>query len=107
VQGAANSQQRSIKEQLLGTWLLVSNTVTRSGATTEQFGANPIGVIIFGSDGHFALVNARSDLPKLASNSRDRTTPEEDKAIAQGSLAYYGTYTVSETDKVIAVHIAR
>ena len=36
-----------------------------------------------------------------------KTTPEEDKAAVQGSIAYYGTYTVSEMDKTILVHIER
>jgi hypothetical protein len=61
--------------------------------------------LIYTSDGHFAFVNTRSDLPKLASNSRDRGTPEENKAVVQGSLAYFGTYSVNEADKVITVQI--
>ena len=36
--------------------------------------------------GHFALVQMRSDLPELASNSRDKGTPEENKAVLQGSI---------------------
>ena len=36
-----------------------------------------------------------------------KTTPEENKAAVQGSIAYYGTYTVSEEDKTIALHIER
>lgn len=35
------------------------------------------------------------------------TTPEENKAVVQGSIAYYGTYTVGDTDKTIFVHIER
>jgi hypothetical protein len=36
-------------------------------------------------------------------HDRDRTkaTPEEAKAIIDGSIAYYGTYTVNEADKTI------
>ena len=32
-------------------------------------------------------------------------TPEENKAIVQGSFAYFGTYSVSETDKAITTHV--
>jgi len=32
-------------------------------------------------------------------------TPEENTAIVQGSLAYFGTYSVSETDKTITTHV--
>ena len=41
----------------------------------------------------------RSDLPKFASNNRAQGTPEENKAVVQGSSATFGTYTVDETKK--------
>jgi hypothetical protein len=37
----------------------------------------------------------RADLPKFAANNRNVGTPEENKAIVQGSFAYFGTYTVT------------
>ena len=40
-----------------------------------------------------------------ASNNRVAGTPEENTAIVQGSLAYFGTYSVSETDKTITTHV--
>jgi len=57
------------------------------------------------ADGHFSLVNTRADLPKFASNRRDQGTPEENKAVVQGSIAYFGTYSVNEGDKVITAQI--
>ena len=50
-------------------------------------------------------MNARADLPKLASADRSRATPEENKAVVEGSLAYYGTYSVSDSEKIITVHV--
>jgi hypothetical protein len=101
-----SAQQRPLKEQLVGTWVLASNVVKRQdGTVADQFGPAPKGILIFAADGHFATVNARSDLPKLASANRAKVTTEEAKAIAEGSLAYYGTYSVGETDKVITVTI--
>jgi hypothetical protein len=102
----AVAQQKSLKEQLVGTWKLVSSHNVRSdGSRVDNYGPNPRGILIYTSDGHFVLVNTRSDLPKLASNSRDRGTPEEYKAVVQGSLAYFGTYSVNEADKVITAQI--
>ena len=102
----AVAQQKSLKEQLVGTWKFVSSHSVRSdGSRVDNYGPNPRGILIYTSDGHFVLVNTRSDLPKLASNSRDRGTPEEYKAVVQGSLAYFGTYSVNEADKVITAHI--
>ena len=34
-----------------------------------------------------------------------KTTPEQNKAVAEGSVAYYGTYAVDEAAKVVTVHI--
>jgi len=104
--GDAVAQQKSLKEQLVGTWKLVSSHNIRSdGSKIDQYGPNANGILIYTSDGHFALVNTRADLPKFASNSRDRGTPEEYKAVGQGSIAYFGTYTINEADKVIAAKI--
>ena len=104
--GDAGAQQKSLKEQLVGTWKFVSShNVRNDGSRVDLYGPNPRGILIYTSDGYFALVNTRSDLPKLASNSRDRGTPEENKAVVQGSLAYFGTYSVNEADKVITAQI--
>ena len=104
--GDALAQQKSLKEQLVGTWKLVSShNVRNDGGKIDVYGPNANGIVIYTSDGHFALVNTRSDLPKFASNSRDRGTPEEYKAVVQGSIAYFGTYTVNEADKVITAQI--
>ena len=104
--GNAVAQQKSVKEQLVGTWKLVSlHNMRNDGSKIDVYGPNANGILIYTSDGHFALVDTRSDLPKLASNSRDRGTPEEYKAVVQGSIAYFGTYSVNEADKVITAKI--
>jgi hypothetical protein len=55
----------------------------------------------------FSVIITRSDLPEFASNNRVAGTPEENKAIVHGSLAAFGTYSVSETDKTISLHYER
>jgi len=103
---AAVAQSKSIKDQILGTWILVSNVVVHpDGTKTDQFGPNPKGVLIFAADGHFATVNLCAEIPKLASGNRRRITTEENKAIVECSLAYYGTYSVNDSDKVITVQV--
>src|SRR5262245_1156116 len=47
----------------------------------------------------------RSDRPKYASNNFAEGTAEENKATAQGTITYFGTYSVSEADRTIAIHI--
>jgi len=103
---AERASAQFLQQQLVGTWTLVSHVVIRpDGARVDQFGPGPRGVLIFSADGHFATLNARSDLPKLASGSRSKMTSDEAQAIAQGTLAYYGTYSVSDADKVMTVRI--
>jgi hypothetical protein len=40
----------------------------------------------------------RADLAKYASNNRAQGTPAEYKATVDGSIAYFGTYSMSGTD---------
>ncbi len=99
---------QSSKEQIVGAWTLVSVESVRADGSkvgVSVFGSDPKGTMIFSSDGHFALIQMRADLPKLASNSRDKGTPEENKAVVQGSIAYFGTYSVNESDKVITIKL--
>ena len=79
--------------------------MNKDGTKTQRFGANPKGVNNFDANGHFFMMFARPDLPKLASNDPMNPTPEEAKAIAVGSVAYFGTYTVDEPSKTISLKI--
>jgi hypothetical protein len=99
--GAAGAQ--SIKEKLIGTWLLVSSQDTRSdGTKTDAFGPNPLGMLMFDASGHFSQIFMRADLPKT--ESRNRGTPEQDRAVVAGSNAYFGTYSVDEATGTINQH---
>jgi hypothetical protein len=100
--GDATAQQKSLKDQLVGTWTAVSTVQTRpDGSKVEPFTNNPKGVFMFAADGHFAFVVLRPDLPKLASNDRLKPTADEAMAIALGTIAYFGTYTVDEASKTL------
>ena len=48
---------------------------------------------------------ARPDLPKIASRDPMRATPEENKAVMEGLIAYYGTFAVNEADKIVTFRI--
>jgi hypothetical protein len=91
-------------KDLVGTWTLESDTsTTPDGRTIQPFGPNPQGIAIFDGSGRFAIVNSRSDLPKFASNDRMQGTVAENEAIVHGSIAFFGTYSI--TDGVIIQHI--
>lgn len=76
-------------KDIIGSWTLVS---------ADAFGSSPKGTLMFDASGHFASILVRADLPKYASNSRTQATPAESKATVDGTLAFFGTYSVSGTD---------
>jgi hypothetical protein len=92
-------------KDLVGTWTLVSLTLEKDGQKTDMYGPNPQGQRTYDPTGRFSEIITRSDLPKFASNNRQAGTPEENKAVVQGSLAFFGTYSVSETDKTYTQHV--
>jgi hypothetical protein len=77
--------------------------VRPDGSKIPTFGDNPKGIIIFTSEGRFIYLFSRGDLPKFTSNNRNTGTPEENKAVVQGSIATFGTYSVAGTDLMIKV----
>jgi hypothetical protein len=104
--GSAVSQQKSLKEQLVGTWTLVSwDQTNKDGSKFQRFGANPKGFNIFDANGRFFIMFARPDLPNIASNNPSTPTPEEAKAIVGGAIGYFGTYTVNEAEKSFTLNV--
>jgi hypothetical protein len=98
--------QTSIKDQIVGTWSLVSQSQTlKDGSTAHPSGMNPKGVNMFTADGQFVLLFMRGDLPKVASGNRGKATADEAMAIARGSIGYFGSYTVDEPTKTLVLRI--
>jgi hypothetical protein len=102
----ASAQQKSLKDELVGTWTLVSwDQTNRDGTKFQRFGANPKGISVFDPNGHFVLMMVHPDLPKIAANNPSNPTPEEAKAITGGAIGYFGTYTVDEPSKTIRLRV--
>jgi hypothetical protein len=115
---AQNAQQRPpaaekpatppkpMKEAIVGTWsLLIDDAVKPDGTHAPNFGPNPIGVAMFGADGHFSVQIMRAGRPKFASNSRTTGTADENKAVVAGSNAFFGTYALNEADKSLTLRV--
>jgi lipocalin-like protein len=77
---------------IVGTWTLKEAVQTESGQ--PYMGTQPLGQLIFESDGRFSNILLRSDLPKFKQNNRNEGSPEENAAVVKGSIAYYGTYVL-------------
>jgi hypothetical protein len=104
--GSAVGQQKSVKEQLVGSWSFATAVTTLpNGTKVNTFGPNPSGLLIFDSNGRYASLVVRPGVPKFASNNRDAGTAEENKAAMQGAIAHAGRYTVNEADRSVTFHI--
>jgi hypothetical protein len=112
--GSVVAQQKTLKEQLIGTWRLVSSDQVRlDGSKLKQFGDNPTGINVFDASGRFFILIASADnskiasndAKKIASNNPNQANPAEFGALIPESMAYYGTYTVNEAEKVIILHL--
>jgi hypothetical protein len=98
------AQGKSLKDQLVGTWIYVSSTGKREdGSAVQRPGLQ--GAVTYTADGRFHFITVRADAPKYASGDPARPSPEEAMAIASGVVAYTGTYTVDESTKTVHANI--
>jgi len=103
--GNAVAQPKPLKDQLVGTYTLVSvASTTRDGTKVDLFGTNPKGLIIFDAGGHYTQVLVRLDRPIFKANNRLEGTPEENKAALAGGIGQFGTWSVNEADKSLNLH---
>jgi hypothetical protein len=81
-------------KDLAGTWTVASVAAEQDGSETQPYGADPKGILMLDDSGRYALVLLRADLPAFASENRTAGTPEENRAVGQGSIAHFGTYAI-------------
>jgi Lipocalin-like domain len=101
---SVTAQGKSLKDQLVGTWIYVSSTGKRDDGSAVQRPSLQ-GAVTYTADGRFHFITTRTDAPKYASSDPSRPSPEEAMAIASGSIAYTGTYTVDESTKTIHANV--
>ncbi|MBC7707329.1 MAG: lipocalin-like domain-containing protein [Rhodoferax sp.] len=78
-----------------GTYALVSN---------PNFGDQPSGLMILTANGYYSNSASRTTRPKIAAADRRKGTPEENKAIFDGSISHYGRYSIDD-GKTITLNI--
>lgn len=90
----ASTLAQSLKDQIVGTWKTVAIYNEQGGKKEHLYGDKPIGVTVFQKDGTYISWLSKPDLPKFASANRLKGTDAEYRAVMQGMIAGYGTYTV-------------
>jgi len=98
------AQQKSLKEQIIGTWVIVSSDSTApDGSKLQVFGPDPKGILVFDASGQTVQIIVNPGVPKFKINNRLKGTPEENTAAVHGTTATFGTFTVDESCKTITV----
>lgn len=99
----ASAQTGSAKDQLTGTWKLVSWKIDLGDGklADSPYGASPAGWIMYHPDGHVCVMVARADRPKFVANSALGGTPEEIKAAFEGYAGYCGAYEVNTQERTV------
>ena len=98
------AQGASLKAQLVGTWIYVSSTGKRDDGSSVPRPSMQ-GAVTYTADGRFHFITTRTDVPKYASSDPTRPSADEAMAVASGSIAYTGTYTVDEATRTIHANI--
>ena len=95
---------QTAKNGLVGTWQWLSVVNTRpDGATTQPFGPKPGGYLSFDAGGRFVWLITAPGRAKFESGKRDQGTADENRATVQGSLAYCGTYAISNDTLIMKI----
>jgi hypothetical protein len=99
----ATAQQKVAKDQLVGTWTLVSCTGANGG--TLPYCINPNGRAVLEASGRYMLIIAARGRPKFTGAfNRATSSAEEYKAVAQGLVAQFGTWSFNEADQTQTDH---
>jgi Lipocalin-like domain len=95
----ALGQQKTLKEQIVGTWILESvYDQTADGVKHNPWGDGVKGQAIYTSDGHFSWLIMSANRPKADTSPREPVGP---------IIAYWGTYTINEEAKTLTDKIER
>jgi hypothetical protein len=90
VAGRAVAEPRSLKDQIVGTWIFVSSVSTRKDGTTyDRWGSNPKGIFMLDPDGRYSQILMRSEAGLFGAKT----------------VFSFGTYTVDEASKTLVTQI--
>jgi hypothetical protein len=98
--GQAIAQPKALKDQLIGTWSLVSyDSIAADGTKKAVFGAGPKGYLMLDAGGRFTYILVDMSRAKWKGADRTQTTVDEYAAAAKGLVAQFGTWSADEASK--------
>jgi hypothetical protein len=97
---------QSLREQVIGTWTLVS--WTRFVGDVEEplsFGRDPVGQVMFAPDGHMCFNVMRRNRAPFTSREFQAGTTDEKAFAYDGYLGFCGRYDVDEQEHSVALRL--
>ncbi len=97
---------QSLKEQLLGTWTVVSWTrVIGDVEEPGSWGRDPVGQLMFAPDGHMCFNAMRRNRSQFGSRDFSAGTPEEKAAAYDSYIGLCGRYEVNEEERSVVLRL--
>lgn len=102
---------------IVGTWRLVKFEDVEDGKIIRRFGEKPNGLFVYTADGHVSIQIANPANPACVTQGKKTLpgrkddialpvcTPEQFEALLNGTVAYWGTYSVDMTKGVVTHHV--
>jgi hypothetical protein len=78
---------------------------TYSAVSVPPFGDKPRGQMILLPDGRYSTVITRAKMNPIAAGARTKGTDAENRAVVDGSIAHYGTYSIDDGGKSITFNV--
>jgi hypothetical protein len=85
---------QSLKEQIVGTWRVVSIYNEVGGVKQNLYSDKPVGLVMFDGSGYVIQYLSKPEVPNFAENNRLKGTDQEYRTVVQSILSGFGTYTV-------------
>lgn len=107
VGGMPPTSARPLSQEIVGRWRLVSieSRDDPSKDWEKRYGEDPAGYLDYSADGLMSVQIAKMPRPRFASGKDREPTPDEAREAYLGYVAYFGTYSVDETARVITHHV--
>lgn len=98
--------REAISRKFIGVWSLMAvENIDPDGSKTLPYGEHPQGMLVFEPNGDYAIQILKAVRPKVASNDKNKATPEENAALVQGNNSHFGTYSVDEEKHTIVFKV--
>ncbi|HYE73383.1 MAG TPA: lipocalin-like domain-containing protein [Blastocatellia bacterium] len=88
-----------MKNELIGSWKLVSAVYERNGRIAYPFGKDPIGLLVYDNVGNMTVQIMQRNYAVISSPRMQAS--KAGRAAFDGYLGYFGTYEINEAERIV------